>query len=635
MLRKVALASLHFITIESNPEEESEFNRWASFPPRYDWRALDTDEYENISGKLKNARNVRMPDIESGLITEGDHCGFYGCNDYNGTPFQTNPFGPQNAIDGNTHNQGALYQNFHNKPFREKFAAGSEFDGQNSGMFQGYAPWYRTQNPRIMDNAWVADIEDSPTVEYIKIWPAFNWIEPFFYVGAVGLRVTINNVECNPIEYYDINRVRSFLPWYSVPNSMSFVGQDRTFADYGSEAAYFFKCDTPIQNANSIKIKHDAGILAFNEVEIFSLKPTDPCESNPCNADQTNAHVCRVEADSYKCLCANGFYGNNCEFARQCAGKTCNGWGDVHYTTFDSTVHDNQGFCQYVLTTNAACGANWPIDADNFDWLNAYDTVPDGQDFFMVIANHDAIPRYGYNTELSRLTGIQVVFSPAKGAVWRLTSGPNGWKFQVWRDYYGWMKRTCGSACSWTNAAGNFIGSWNRPDAKMAMRVNGGETEIYVGAGTRNGDTSWYARNNSPVRDYLLKVRFGWTTYSSGDYGYVYVNANCELDNDVCGICGDYDGQPDFNQANNYDNFGNKRVWERNLEKTHYWNYPWLSEGEFYQGTSFQGNPKFVDDAQCPYNNQDGNPVPNQELAARHNGRKKRQLSIDCPCTVY
>ena len=84
---------------------------------------------------------------------------------------------------------------------------------------------------------------------------------------------------------------------------------------------------------------------------------------------------------------------------------------------------------------------------------------------------------------------------------------------------------TSGGSCSYTNSEGHFIGSFNRENLHLAMRVNGPMTTIYLGDGTGNGDTSWLAQNNSPVRDYLLKVQFYETMYS-----YVGINANCELE---------------------------------------------------------------------------------------------------------
>ena len=365
----------------------------------------------------------------------------------------------------------------------------------------------------------------------------------------------------------------------------------------------------------------------------------DPCASNPCNADQTNAHICQVEGNSYKCYCVNGSYGDNCQFARQCTGKSCKGWGDVHYHTFDrpNIWYDNMGFCQYVLTTNVGCAQNWPIDTNNFDWPSWAASAPANQDAFMVVADQEPLPWDRYDIEISRLTGIQIYFSPAgSDSVQRITStatnagASTGWTYQVWSAGYGWKKRWCGTACPYTDAAGNFIGSWNRVGSNMAMRVYGNHVYVYLGAGTTNGDRSWYSRNNSPVRDYLLRVQFIQSTYST-----VNINANCVLENGVCGVCGDYDNQDDFGRDNNYNGIGNRRVWERTLEKKHNWDMPRLSEGELSSLSSWQGIPTFEDPKKCPFTNQDGNPVPTQQMAAQHNGRKKRQTSSDCPCYVY
>jgi len=356
------------------------------------------------------------------------------------------------------------------------------------------------------------------------------------------------------------------------------------------------------------------------------IERPDPCANNPCNADTDNAHHCEAiisdlisETASYRCYCANRYFGDNCEHPPQCTSSSCTGYGDPRYVTFDGTAYNNMGFCQYVVSTNADCGANWPIDTNNYDWTRWW-----GQQYFMVVADHDPIPAYGYNYEISKISGIQIFFSARSGGLWRLTKGydTNGWKLQNWKyGYYGWNKRYCGAACSWTNAEGHYIGSWNHAERNIAMRVNGFHTTIYIGAG-RSGDTSWYSSNNSPVNDYLVKVHY---IEKPNGYGAVIITANCELANNVCGACGDYNGQPDFNRV------GNTRDWERDLERKHFWNMPRLTEGELSTTGVGIGTPTFIEPHQCPYTNLDGNPVPTQELAQRRNGRKKRQTSVDCP----
>jgi len=137
----------------------------------------------------------------------------------------------------------------------------------------------------------------------------------------------------------------------------------------------------------------------------------------------------------------------------------------------------------------------------------------------------------------------------------------------------------------------------------LALRINEYTTEIYIGSGM-NGDNTWTSSVNSPVNDYLLKV-----TYEKNEYGYVEVEATCDLRNNVCGICGDFNGAPDFRPATRMD----RRSWERLLERKHFW-----------------GKKTFdSDDEKCPYTNSEGNRVPTEALAQT---RKKRQADQNtCP----
>lgn len=46
-----------------------------------------------------------------------------------------------------------------------------------------------------------------------------------------------------------------------------------------------------------------------NNIDIFFLTAANPCLSSPCD----NGGTCQEDGDSYKCFCADGFNGTNCE----------------------------------------------------------------------------------------------------------------------------------------------------------------------------------------------------------------------------------------------------------------------------------------------------------------------------------
>merc|ERR1712173_433526 len=93
--------------------------------------------------------------------------------------------------------------------------------------------------------------------------------------------------------------------------------------------------------------------------------PYGPCSLfDPCNGHGTcrdTSCVCNIGPT---CDCHEGYSGQYCQNENMCYNDdrsyhvwtdAAGGSGDVHYKTFDGPWIENNGYCQYTLTTNANC----------------------------------------------------------------------------------------------------------------------------------------------------------------------------------------------------------------------------------------------------------------------------------------
>ncbi|XP_072039428.1 IgGFc-binding protein-like [Amphiura filiformis] len=81
----------------------------------------------------------------------------------------------------------------------------------------------------------------------------------------------------------------------------------------------------------------------------------NPCGDEPCN----NGGVCHHTTDlEYICTCPLGFTGQNCDIALH----VCTAWGDPHYISFDGTMFDFMGPCEYILAQRCNVAGDTPPD---------------------------------------------------------------------------------------------------------------------------------------------------------------------------------------------------------------------------------------------------------------------------------
>ena len=241
--------------------------------------------------------------------------------------------------------------------------------------------------------------------------------------------------------------------------------------------------------------------------------------------------------------------------------------GDPHYISFDSTVFDNMGFCQYILSTNGGCGETWPLLTENFD----FKADDDSQDFYMIIVDQDHLDfDPGYTLEIAKLNGISIYWRPkTSGTLYRISQHKDfsGWK---------WEMETGNQTFTSLNENNFFQNSVNLEAANLAIRTSGGKTDLYIGTGTQSNDQGWLISNSASVTDFLVKVTFYFETFPpphNSLYGFIGVQANCVLQSKVCGMCGDYDGYADHDSLN-FGGFSNVYDWFRHLQRKHFYDGP-------------------------------------------------------------
>jgi len=182
----------------------------------------------NLSSNLANARDVEMHDLETLNEDSADMCGLHGC-----TGSWKHVYPPSQAING--------------EPLRQR----SVNVGQNgSGMY------FASKWSNAFSQAWVADINNSPAVGFVKVWPPINARYDYStWVQWQNLRVFVNDQECFAIEYYDTNKIKEIFRQPSY--------------DY---EALVWNCPTWVENANKVIVHGGSGYhtMSWKEVEIFA-----------------------------------------------------------------------------------------------------------------------------------------------------------------------------------------------------------------------------------------------------------------------------------------------------------------------------------------------------------------------------
>merc|ERR1712047_58724 len=196
--------------------------------PTHDPADFEGDDIINLSENLSNPRNVKMLDVESGEELSDNYCGFYTCDEGGASGY----FHSRLAVNGETL-KGSI-----------KFP----LTVHGFGFFLSYRSLYKK-------SAFVADIENNPTVGFVKLWPPitgpWDWS---YHTNFARTRVFVNDVECFQIENYTPSKVRDIV----------YSGDGETYP------GLVYKCAENVQNAYTIRAHNDDKWLTFKEIEIFA-----------------------------------------------------------------------------------------------------------------------------------------------------------------------------------------------------------------------------------------------------------------------------------------------------------------------------------------------------------------------------
>jgi len=217
--------------LENEPLDELEdpFKSALDYPT-HNPADFEGENLNNLSDNLSNARNVLMKNPETGEEDSDNKCGWNGCEGK-----YSHYYDASYAING--------------KPMR-----GEELPDYRETGFDVFASFsgYRR------NTAFVADIANNPTVDFVKVWPPINGqYEYIEYAHFNKMRVFVNDVECFMIDRYSTKKVKDM-----VKDSNGYYGYDYT--------AMIYKCEEPVKNAYTIRAhKANAGWLTFKEIEIY------------------------------------------------------------------------------------------------------------------------------------------------------------------------------------------------------------------------------------------------------------------------------------------------------------------------------------------------------------------------------
>lgn len=214
---------------EEDPSDDVDFFKAAVDYPTHDPADFEGDNLINLSENLSNPRNVLMRNPETGEENSENKCGWMGCNHR-----YTHYYHVDYAIDG--------------EPMRKKEEqAALEIEEKWYGIFFSYTGLRR-------NGAFVADIDNNPTVGFVKVWPPINGNHDLSgYSNYYGLRVFVNDVECFPIERY----------------SNKWMVDNIRENPYDYKAA-IFNCEEPVENAYTVRAHQADYWITFKEIEIYA-----------------------------------------------------------------------------------------------------------------------------------------------------------------------------------------------------------------------------------------------------------------------------------------------------------------------------------------------------------------------------
>jgi len=332
-----------------------------------------------------------------------------------------------------------------------------------------------------------------------------------------------------------------------------------------------------------------------------SCERWDPCinngQGNPClnggtcHRYNTNWRNTWPRHLQYDCSCRRGWFGPRCE--QRLTRVRWPFMGDVHYTTLDGQAFANQGWCSYILLAHGTI-CNYPSLRDiAHDDDRYYKTTSTYRDFFMVIVDQEPLDSDPtYQIPVSVLNGVDIIVRPQQ-------TPDSLYKFSMSKSYgagagvrfYKSDGNVVNNELTWVdlNPNARFVGNYKAIAQNVNIEVEGvGASQVIhisVGCGQSLLHYSyyWHQKLAVAIQDCLFKITYNAMAGTMAVETTEVMKKH--TGNKLCGMLGDYDGEPDFDE-DSFNDYTDKLNYQMDQEIENY--YPGDKKCQFVSDSTIK-----------------------------------------------